>query len=170
MGIATAVSHLTAMFLAMFCTALMCGSAFMMTAMTLIAMVGGIHFMLRTMFCTTCMRYRIYILLTMLGASLIFYTRVISAMFGAVMFSQSLVLAMLDTGFSLFTFMLSTMLDAIVLGNCHLLMFIAMLCLHSRHGCFTFWRSNFGCRSRCRNSCGLARCIDYWTSSLATGE
>lgn len=80
----TTVGHVAAVFFAMFLTALVCVHAFVMSAMTWIAMMGHVGFVMGAMF-RAVVSLCIGVMGAMLSTGFILFAWVIGAMFGAIM-------------------------------------------------------------------------------------
>ena len=118
------------------------GSAFVMSAMTGIAMLIRFGFLVRAML-NTIMCDCVGVACAMLRANLIFFAGMIRTMLGTIMLGYGFVFAMFDAGFAFFTFMLGAMLNAIVFVSSHLMMFAVFRWRYRR------WGKRYSGRRRC---------------------
>ena len=162
---AAAISHGAAVFFAMRFAALMCCTAFMMGAMASAAVGGTGCFVVSTMFCATFVGTGSWVLLAMLCADFIFSARVISAMFGAIVFCCGFICTMFQALFTFFAFVFFAMINAIVRGIGFMLG--AMLWINSRCCWFNLgdWRNCWCCGAWCDSNrfcacfCGRTGCF-----------
>jgi hypothetical protein len=154
-GIAAAC-HIAAVLLAMFGSAIMCGRAFVLGAMSLVAVGDGFAFMVCAMFAGVSRGSGSRLFGTMFGANRIFFGMVLGTMMRAIMFFYRLVFAVFDASFVFFTFVFGAMLNTVMFRR---FVFSAVF----RFG-LNCWRRLFDFRRYRFAGCWGGRLSDHWFS------